>query len=97
MGTRLPFSAGSTLGLLALYMTIIPLSVERREQYSWKNLPALAGALLVAQGTRAGAIALALGSLSMMGIGGALAFTPVNAIMVRAHGGAGRPLCGSEL
>ena len=37
----------------------------------------------LAQGTRAGAIALALGSLSMMGIGGALAFTPVNAIMVR--------------
>ena len=36
----------------------------------------------LAQGTRAGAIGLALGSLCMMGIGGALAFTPVNAIMV---------------
>ena len=82
LGTLTALSIGLSI-LSACFITMAP---EPWSEIGGNNthgkIYPLSPVPFLAQGTRAGAIGLALGSLCMMGIGGALAFTPVNAIMV---------------
>ena len=65
------------LGLLVMGVSYVVMAPLSRFSFPLAPLPFLA------QSTRAGAIGLALAALCAMGFGGALAFIPANALMVR--------------
>jgi len=83
LGTLTTLSIGLSI-LSASFITMAPEPwSEIGGNHTHGKIYPLSPVPFLAQGTRAGAIGLALGSLCMMGIGGALAFTPANTIMVR--------------